>query len=178
MKPLYNLHHTNWSKVVSKDGLRPAMCGVYFDKDNECLVGTDGHVVLMIPVDPAFTALADESAVIPVEAFNKNAFNYQVTKDKTTVQLKDGSTRTYPNIDERYPEYRNVIPSENKRQELDRIGIDAELIANIHACLKPAASSKVVQLIFDFNGPCTAIHFKLNSDEKVCGVIMPFLINP
>jgi DNA polymerase III sliding clamp (beta) subunit (PCNA family) len=171
MKPTYNLHHTNWKAVTSSDDLRPAMQGVLFDKENERLVATDGHVLLMMPVKEI--SETDHTAIIPVAAFDKKAESYTVTEEETTVHYSSGKKEIYPNIQELYPKYNSVLPK-NMEEPVEQIGVDIEIIARLQKCLKPLADKKKIKIKLSFNGSGRGINFNLMDDPEVSGLIMPY----
>jgi hypothetical protein len=41
-----------FQRVVGKDELRPIMKGIFYDADNNMMVGSDAHVLLQVPKDP------------------------------------------------------------------------------------------------------------------------------
>jgi DNA polymerase III subunit beta len=117
--------------ATSSDELRPAMTGVYinFDDTNTTFVGTDGHKLIRYRrVDVATDN--GHSIIIPRKGLTllKNI----LPTDNTDVELnfnvsnaffKFGSTKLICRlIDERYPDYENVIPLENPiRMTIDRM---------------------------------------------------------
>jgi len=75
-------------ETTSKDLVRPAMTGIYHDVENQQLVTTDGHILVVIP-----QKLTGESYIEPTK-------NSKTEPDVTK-------------IDERFPDYINVIPEDN-----------------------------------------------------------------
>ena len=110
------------SFAVSKDALRPAMMGVYFqiDADGTRTVATDGH--RLVKLDLQGITSADELTFIVPEKAMKLAG--RVADDEAcTIQVDDGhvgfdfgNARVLARlIDETYPNYEAVIPDENDR---------------------------------------------------------------
>ena len=108
--------------AASNDELRPAMTGVYVSMTdtNTTFVATDGHrLVRYRRVDVA--AEDSNSIIIPKKALNllKNT----LPAENTNVSLEFDGANAYFNfghvklicrlIDERYPDYENVIPLDN-----------------------------------------------------------------
>lgn len=117
--------------ATSSDELRPAMTGVYinFDDTNTTFVGTDGHKLIRYRrVDVATDN--GHSIIIPRKGLTllKNI----LPSDNTDVELNFNVSNAFFKfgnikmicrlIDERYPDYENVIPLENPiRMTIDRM---------------------------------------------------------
>jgi DNA polymerase-3 subunit beta len=110
------------SFAVSKDALRPAMMGVYFQvgEDGTRTVATDGHRLVKLTL-PGMTAGEDIRFIVPEKAMKLTA---RVADDELcTVAVNDshvsfdfGAARVLARlIDETYPNYEAVIPKENER---------------------------------------------------------------
>ncbi len=117
--------------ATSSDELRPAMTGVYinFDDTNTTFVGTDGHKLIRYRrVDVATEN--GHSIIIPRKGLTllKNI----LPQENTDVELNFNVSNAFFKfghikmicrlIDERYPDYENVIPLENPiRMTIDRM---------------------------------------------------------
>ena len=117
--------------ATSSDELRPAMTGVYinFDDTNTTFVGTDGHKLIRYRrVDVATEN--GHSIIIPRKGLTllKNI----LPSDNTDVELNFNVSNAFFKfghikmicrlIDERYPDYENVIPAENPiKMTIDRM---------------------------------------------------------
>lgn len=110
------------SFAVSKDALRPAMMGVYFqiDADGTRTVATDGHRLVKLDLD-GIASTEDLDFIVPEKAMKLAG---RVADDEAcTIQMDDGhvgfdfgSARVLARlIDETYPNYEAVIPDENDR---------------------------------------------------------------
>ena len=108
--------------AVSNDELRPAMTGVYIrlSETNATFVATDGHRLIRYRrVDVA--ADLDNSLIIPRKALN--LLKSTLPSDNTNVTLEFNASNAYFKfgnvqmicrlIDERFPDYENVIPADN-----------------------------------------------------------------
>lgn len=113
--------------AASNDELRPAMNGVYvsFEPTHTTFVATDGHRLSRFRrVD--ITSDINNSVIIPKKALN--LLKSSLPSDNTNVSMEYTSSNAYFTfgnvqmicrlIDERYPEYENVIPVENPNQLL------------------------------------------------------------
>ena len=113
---------TKTSFAVSRDALRPAMMGVYFqiEQDEGRAVATDGHRLVKLT---SSNLTSDEAAdfIVPEKAMSLVA---RIAGDDTCSILVDegyvgfhfaGSRVLARLIDESYPNYEAVIPTENNR---------------------------------------------------------------
>lgn len=109
--------------AVSKDALRPAMMGVYFqvDEDETRVVATDGHRLVKLDL-PELQANTSVDFIVPEKA-TKLAGRIVEDDEICTVQVGEGhvsfefgNSRVLARlIDETYPNYEAVIPGENDR---------------------------------------------------------------
>lgn len=117
--------------ATSNDELRPAMTGVYMNltETNSTFVGTDGHKLIRYRrVDVATTN--GNTIIVPRKGLNmlKNTLpteNMEVTVDfnASNAFFHFGNLKMICRlIDERYPDYENVIPTDNPiRMTIDRL---------------------------------------------------------
>ena len=117
--------------ATSNDELRPAMTGVYMNltETNSTFVGTDGHKLIRYRrVDVATTN--GNTIIVPRKGLNmlKNTLptdNIEVTVDfnVSNAFFHFGNLKMICRlIDERYPDYENVIPTDNPiRMTIDRL---------------------------------------------------------
>lgn len=150
---------------------RPAMQGVFVDNNN--LIATDGHVLLVYPcVESGY-----KDIVIPVSCFPKKKDN------STTVELEeDGKltviesshtgvwqeTRIAKVINERYPNYKTVMPQEGTEEEVKTIGINPLFLAKFSALHEHKNDDAGLQLTF--HGLTHAITIK---HDEFTGLLMP-----
>ena len=113
------------SFAVSRDDLKPSLTGVYFKFEKETLtaVATDGHRLAKY-VRSDFKAGQFQGEVIVPRKF-LNIINSYISKDETTQLLLGDSVFTaiigadtiYTRIiDERFPDYQSVIPTDNEKE--------------------------------------------------------------
>lgn len=108
--------------ATSNDELRPAMTGVYLNlgENSTTFVATDGHRLIRYRrVDVA--AETDNAIIVPRKALN--LLKASLPQDNTLVKLEFNPANAYFQfgnvklicrlIDERFPDYENVIPSDN-----------------------------------------------------------------
>ncbi len=120
--PLLKRAIAKTSFAVSKDALRPAMMGVYFQVGPEGTraVATDGHRLVKLML-PAITSDEEVNFIVPEKAM-KLAGRVAgdelctIAADTRHVSFDFGSARVVARlIDETYPNYEAVIPKENER---------------------------------------------------------------
>jgi len=117
--------------ATSNDELRPAMTGVYLniDNSNTTFVATDGHRLIRYRrVD--IVSDVNNAIIIPRKALN--LLKSTLPAEDTTVNVEfnvsnaffkfDGIKMICRLIDERFPDYENVIPTDNKnKMTIDRL---------------------------------------------------------
>lgn len=108
--------------ATSNDELRPAMTGVYIklSATNTTFVATDGHRLIRYRrVDVA--SEGDHEIIIPRKALNLLNTTFPSENSNVTVEFNSSNAFFHFNnikmicrlIDERFPDYENVIPAEN-----------------------------------------------------------------
>ena len=109
--------------AVSKDALRPAMMGIYFQvrPEHSRVVATDGHRLVKLVLD-GLTAEEPLDFVVPEKALNLTA--KVAGDDSCTIRVGGGyvgfdfgdAQVMGRMIDEQYPNYEAVIPVENDKR--------------------------------------------------------------
>lgn len=110
--------------ATSNDELRPAMTGVFINLSptNTTFVATDGHRLIRYRrVDVATEGNQEHSIIIPRKALN--LLNSTLPNENTNVSIEFNMANAFFHfnnikmicrlIDERFPDYENVIPVEN-----------------------------------------------------------------
>jgi len=111
------------SFAVSRDALRPAMMGVYFQiqSDSGKAVATDGHRLVMLTVD-GMTSEEPLNFIVPEKAMTLAGRivpegTCSIWVDEGYVGFDFGTSRVFARlIDEAYPNYEAVIPVGNDRR--------------------------------------------------------------
>ncbi|GBE30182.1 DNA polymerase III subunit beta [bacterium BMS3Bbin04] len=110
--------------AVSRDELRPALTGVFFQIRSHELraVATDGHRLVRI-IDQKFESESEHELIIPVKALDiirrnlPEAGDVEFAIGENQIQVKLPDTILYSRLIEgRYPHYESVIPSENNNR--------------------------------------------------------------
>ena len=149
---------------------RPAMQGVFVDNNN--LIATDGHVLLVYPCETEYSGI-----VIPVSCFPKKKGNYTIVEleedGKLTVTEYDSKkqqeeTRIAKVMNERYPNYKAVMPQEGTELEVKMIGINPLFLAKFSALHEHKNDDAGLQLTF--HGLTHAITIK---HDEFTGLLMP-----
>lgn len=141
--------------AVSKDALRPAMMGIYFQiqENRGRAVATDGHRLVKLTLS-AMTSKENIDFIIPEKAMSlagKIVSNDDctITVDSGYIGLDFGESRVLARqIDESYPNYEAVIPIENDRKltinrlsmlaAVKRVGLYSSSMTNqVRLSLKP-----------------------------------------
>jgi DNA polymerase III subunit beta len=144
--------------AVSKDALRPAMMGVYFQvrPEHTRIVATDGHrLVKLITEDLSSDASFD--FIVPEKALNLAARVAGSDDVDCTLRVGSGylavdfgSARVMGRlIDEQYPNYEAVIPVENEKRLV--VSRDALLAAVRRVALYSSSMTHQVRMKLDTN---------------------------
>ena len=111
--------------AVSADMLRPALTGVLFEfKDDKLTtVATDGHRLAKLSINKSTGIKEDKRIIIPKKFLSlilsalsgSEENNFTVTENHVMITL--GRTKFFTRIiDEKYPDYSSVIPTENDKE--------------------------------------------------------------
>jgi len=97
---------------VGKDDLRPVMSGVLIDKN--CIVATDAHILYKKQFEHE---ISNENIILNALTCQliddvKAIYKLDESKNKFIALLNCGTIITYCNIQEKYPNYNAVIPTE------------------------------------------------------------------
>ncbi|HLF14374.1 MAG TPA: DNA polymerase III subunit beta [Bacteroidota bacterium] len=109
--------------AVSNDELRPAMTGIYFQLSGKEVraVSTDGHRLVRIINTGIDTGKTTRDIIVPAKAMQSVAKAVSDGECKITLDDKHAlfsfgtTTLTTRLIEEKYPNYESVIPSDNTR---------------------------------------------------------------
>ncbi|MEK6572306.1 MAG: DNA polymerase III subunit beta, partial [Bacteroidota bacterium] len=110
--------------AVSTDELRPSMMGILFQiKKNELrVVSTDGHRLVRYIKKDFTSPKMQRDVIVPSKALNLVAKSVEevenkIALNKSHVMVKFGTTTLISRIiDESYPNYESVIPTENDKE--------------------------------------------------------------
>ena len=94
---------------LGKDDWRPSLTGVLVEK--EYMVATNTHILKKIKVDGC-----NDPIILPPDIFKCELGTYKVFKHKDGVTLIGDITYQFMLIDERYPDWKSVWPTENPIQ--------------------------------------------------------------
>lgn len=127
-----NKEFKNLSKFLSTDELRPAMTGVFVDK-NVC-IATDAQKLRVL----RNCVYSDESFILPKAVMNVPDGEYEIHYNGIWVILRSELEFGFRKIDARYPDYNMVIPKYDDmeirmivgKSEFDSVLDDAMMIAN------------------------------------------------
>ncbi len=187
------IKHNHWKHVVSKDQLRPVMNGVFFDLAKECMVATNSHLLLIIPIEIEWSKeenegldevekkciLKNQSKIVPVELFDERKYmgnpkyylseTYYDFSDENYARVYNGAECVFrcKFIDGGFPNYEAVFPEST--ESVETIGVDFSMVKKIF----DAIPFKDKFLDFKFTAKNRAIKFSYRMDSRIQGVIMP-----
>lgn len=184
MKTNFKLHLS-----TSKDALRPVMQSILLTQKE--FVATDAHIMSVVPneliLDESSIALIPETGLLINNQIWKSIYNaesiYLVRNNGLIyiyAQFKNKPTLNFPlelngqNYNG-FPNWEQVIPQENARQEVTKIGINAKLLMNLSDALNASDGFKM-----EFNGSnkgiiCTPLN--RNYKNPPYGLIMPIKVD-
>ena len=169
--------------ACSTDKQRAAICNPYLEIDDKGarMIATNGQILAIVPVDPQE---GDKAGLVPVDAIKDARKAKPASLPEATlacngnVKLLDG--RQYPRPDFAFPNYRAVLPAENRPAKFT-VGIDAKLLWE----LAQAMGTQGVTL--EFENELSAIKVRPSAagqhgsikpaDYEARGVIMPIRIS-
>lgn len=123
---------------VSKDKFRPSMTGVYYDPNDNVLVATNSHIIVVIhDITQTFEENTEENfnsaVILPTEAFpTKKGFKNSIkrinsSEIEVTELNKSGEVigkRILKVIQENYPPYKTVMPNKESIKAIENICVD------------------------------------------------------
>ena len=99
--------------IISKDDLRPAMMGNYFDKEKESIVGTDAHKLYHLPMDEISKDY--EGIYKTLQELEKEYKNSLLTATFTFEEY----IKKFGIIDARYPQWDAIVPYDSPTKVYD-----------------------------------------------------------
>ena len=160
------------NSLCSKDDMKPALKGLLYEPDKNRLTATNGKALISYNVE---SDNGDSCAIIPTDLFKtklSDSCDYKV--NGMAVRESQGNKSEYNLIDQKYPDYENVIPDEGDYDHAE-IGINLDLLKSLcEAVPKDDNNNKHIKIIIDVKNPLRAIKFsQTGEDPKYSGVIMP-----
>lgn len=162
---------------LSKDELRIAMTGVYFDSEKDALIGTNAHILLKLSNIVEDTFIMHPTAVKLFASLNISVSCYVVADKNRTVYRwhLDGLEyeMAHSNIDAKYPMWTQVIPQDNEMVVMHNT---KETINTIKEAL-PFAPASTERICLNFDKKVVSTYdldfitefeteFKFNTHEK------------
>lgn len=173
------------ASIFQSDGdLRYYLQGIYLDKDNKRVVGTNGHF-MFIGQDDSFGDIPKSGIIringtIPASADKADIIVVSKSAGFMSFRKFDGSpseSKGYPVrlafhvIDGKFPDVDKALPS-SETKEIDSIGVNSEYFGRISkACRALGSNHGVVKQVF--RGECNAIELRLVEHKNVTIVLMP-----
>ena len=175
----------NVSALASKDDLKPALTGAFFEPEKSRLTVTNGHALIMYPLEMD-DSKEYSTGILPLDLFQSKAkevdrTEYEVNGAAVRINTLDGSKAEYPVMDDRFPDYEPVMPREYESKF--EIVLDLNLLVKIAQAIPgTAANCKAVKL--DFTDQRGAVRFQTWGEdipkgaEGIKGVLMPIRHKP
>ena len=154
--------------AASKDiSSRKALTCVYYSPEDKQAVCTDGHILRLLDAD-----LGDKELLITPDSFtlSESQFKkvYDIGKDNPDKVVDYGVKSDEDYLP--YPNYKNVIPCEDRITPINNVAIDFNLLARLH---KTFPKSKFLNLSLFFTSKLGAVLIYSQLDHKLCGIVMP-----
>lgn len=188
------IHRTAFA--VSTDELRPAMMGVLIQtKGNDlCAASTDGHRLVKYVYKAAKAGSLKRDIIVPAKALQ--LVNKSIESGENTISINDTHIRfAFDNtilisrlIDESYPNYESVIPTDNKKElvvnrsnladSIRRVALYASVTTHqVRFDIKKGALSVTAQDI-DFGGEAKEmVVCKYDDDELEIGFNSTYVVD-
>jgi len=121
VKPFSKTGTDALQELVGKDDMRPSMQGVYFDGDN--MVATNGFILTVQKKTESDREIIEKAEALLVKSLSKNFAPNDARQiaSKTYEEIKKNglngkiiNLKTGEVIDQKYPDYQNVIPKKNE----------------------------------------------------------------
>lgn len=163
--------------IVSQDGTRAHMCCARLDVEDKCLVATNGHALVKIPVsidDGDTTGPVEVSALKAARKLSKGGAPVTIASG-TSLVLADGTRMLRPDRGQ-FPSYKHVIPA-NAGCETVEFTLSAHLLWELCQALggsKGAADVKLTVVVPSAGAEMLdPIIVRGGDDPEALGVIMP-----
>lgn len=183
------VNYTHLKNVVSNDGLRHVICGVYIDFKEKRLVATESHVLISYPIEITNNDSDLDGVIVPVQYFNR--LRYMVSlPTKTVLDIEYVLTDKYAEIhwlgemiyrckyiEGNFPNYKAVIPDPNEFPEKPKeIGINAQILKKLVLGM-PSANPQTLKM--ETTTANKAIVFTTTNadyDRPIKAIIMPTML--
>ena len=160
--------------LASKDDLKPSIKGCLIDPENKRAVVTNGHALIMYPLQIEDGEEVNR-AVVPVDIFAPNIKQSESAEyciNGAAVRQDSAGTQEAALIDEKYPDYENVIKPDGQAYT---ITLDFSLLAKVAKAI-PGGANEQKPVRLHITGPITAVKFETTDKYKgddIKGLIMP-----
>jgi len=163
-------------KIAGVKDARPYIRDPHLDVENKCLIATDGHKLVRIPVE---VSPADTSGPVPLDAI-KDARKRKLesaeivcNEDATLIDSDSGKPLAhYERVDNgKFPDYEWVLPDDSEKPVIS-VYLNAQYVLELAQALSAGRGKEpVIRLdIFDNSRPVRVV--AENEPDRV-GVVMP-----
>jgi len=184
----------NLKYVCGKDGLRPAMHGIYIDLKRDCMVATDAHKLVVYPIEIVErTDVPDEieGFIVPIRFFEEKRYMLDIpSKSKRVLELEYVLNEDYAEvyflnelafrckyIKGNYPNYEKILPFPENKIKLDEIGLCLNRVSEL---MKGIPNDGLNNYKFSFFGTNKSILLEsINADleRPIKAILMPTRLN-
>lgn len=145
---------------VSKDESKPALMGVWYDKENNKLAGCDGHRGFILGKVSDQLVIEGPNCILPVEIFTEymkrakgHSLDYcneyiKLVVNDNFVELQQRASENKPFktfygadcINENYPDIYSVVPARSEYEDTSpsKFGVNPKYMGEIWAAIKPS----------------------------------------
>ena len=169
-------------KIAGDDDIRAYLNEPHLDVENKCLVATDGHKLVRIPVE---ISAGDTSGPVPIAAIldarKRKLIPAEITcnGDATVLDTGTGNPLShYPRPDNgKFPQYERVMPDPDAEPVVS-IGLNAKYLFELAHALTTIGGrgdnkrEPIVRLDISDN-PTAAVRVTMENEPERTGVIMP-----
>lgn len=187
-KNITGVTHTQLNNVVSTDFLRPVMGGIFVDFDNQQMVCTDAHVLMIYPVEINEVFNKEiKGVIVPVEFFDKRKYmgNFKSYILKLEYRLDDDFARVFHGEDEvfkckyiegNYPKYLAAIPKKEDAQPTLEVGICLKIFNKIEKAMPTGMGKQFKITLHGTRKGIVMNQMYIDGKRPIIGIVMPLVI--
>ena len=169
-----NITRTIIKALASPDSLKPALHGVLIAPDKKRAVVTNGHALIMYPLEIEDGEEVSR-AVVPVDIFAPNIKQSESAEyciNGAAVRQDSAGSQEADLIPDKFPDYEEVIKPDGQAYT---ITLDFNLLAKVAKAI-PGGANEQKPVRLHITGPITAVKFETTDKYKgdaIKGLIMP-----
>jgi hypothetical protein len=188
------VNYNHLKNLVAHDELRPALSNIYIDIKNQCLVGTNAHVMVVYPIEVSYEGRLEkgnEGRLVPLRFFQENRYMIDLpAKTRRVVDLEYVLTDEYAEvyflgemifrckyIDSKFVNYEAAILGKESEKEISQIGLCLNRISEL---VKSIPNDGLNNYKLTFNGTNKGIIFTSTNkdmDRPIKALLMPIYLD-